>query len=263
MFEVIVCSFNEPEETVRKCIENIRKAGGTPIQVTGVSPIGKARNLGLRLSKTDHVFFIDTDETVSKDYFRSMMDFFQKCTEDVGGIWSLHIPPQYDPTILQRFVQRLLNYYQRSLSQDSDSIGCGGSCFKRQAIEGLLFDEDIRRGEDDLFCRKVKARGWKLRVAPVDLEHSAPKDLHDWIKSEIEGGIGYVQIGGSVRCSLQTLFCSFVRGTTLSFHYNDPIFFFLYPSRLVFRHAGVFKAFFALRARARLMMLNGHTQREI
>jgi len=131
------------------------------------------------------------------------------------------------------------------MNTDITSIGCGGSCFKKQAIEGLFFDENIEAGEDAAFCRKVRARGWKLKIAPVEVEHAKPKNFRDWVKSEIDGGTGYVQVGGSLGYSLKRLFGSPIRGLMLTFHYHDPVFFLLYPLRLIFWYVGILRAVFA------------------
>jgi len=248
MYKAIVCSYNEPKEMLHECLKRIQKAGGVPILVKNVSPVGKARNVGLRQVDEDYIFFVDVDELVPPNYFRSMVDFLEKSGENIGGVWALHVPPRKNSTFLQRFEQRLLNYFQKRLmNTDITSIGCGGSCFKKQAIEGLFFNENVETGEDAAFCERMKTSGWKLKIAPVEVEHAKPKNFRDWVKSEIGGGIGYVQVEGSLGYSLKRLFGSPIRGLMLTFHYHDPVFFFLYPLRLIFWYAGILKAVFALR----------------
>jgi cellulose synthase/poly-beta-1,6-N-acetylglucosamine synthase-like glycosyltransferase len=176
-----------------------------------------------------------------------MIDAFRKCEPNVGGIWALNTPPE-NATILQKLEQGLLNYTQRkSIGQDITAIGCGGSCFKREAIRGLKFDESVVAGEDALFCKVLTKKGWKLRVVPVKIEHVKPRGFSDWIKSEFYGGVGYVQVGGSLVYSIKRLLGSPFRGLQLSLHYHNPLFFFYYPFRLLIWFSGISKAFFTSR----------------
>ena len=243
MYKAIVCSYKEPEETLEKCLKYIRKANGIPVLVKGISPVGKARNTGLMLVNNDYVFFVDADELVPPKYFSNMINFLEKNDPKLGGIWALHVPPK-NATLLQKLDQKLLNYFQRkNMGKDVVSIGCGGSCYTRQAIQGVKFNEKVVTAEDVAFCRKVRERGWKLRIAPIEVEHTKPKDYHDFINSEFYGGVGYVQRGGSFLYSIKRLCGSPFRGLQLSIHFHEPLFFFYYPLRILFWFGGVLKAF--------------------
>jgi len=247
MYKAIVCSYKEPEEMLKKCLARIQEANGIPILVKDISPVGKARNIGLASVNEDYVFFVDMDELVPPDYFETMTKIFEKCEPEVGGIWALHVPPK-NATTLQKLEQGLLNYYQkRNMGKDVSSIGCGGSCYKKQAIQGLKFDEKVATGEDAAFCGKVRERGWKLRIAPIKIEHVKPKNFSDWIKSEFYGGVGYFQLGGSITYSVKRLLGSPLRGLQISIHYRNPLFFFYYPLRLLFWFTGILKASFTIK----------------
>ena len=229
---------------LQKCIRHIREANGIPILVKGeIKPIGKARNIGLTQVDDNYIFFVDTDQLVPTHYFKLMIEFFKKCEPNVGGIWALNVPPE-NATTLQRLEQKVLRFSQkRNLGKDVESIAGGGSCFKKQAIQGLKFNENVVTAEDFLFCRQVRARGWKLRIAPIKIEHVKPKDYHDFMNSEFYAGVGYVQVGGSFLYSIKRLCGSPFRGLQLSVHFHEPLFFFYYPLRILFWFTGVLKAF--------------------
>lgn len=242
MYKAIVCSYKEPKEMLERCLRHIQEAGGIPIVVKAPGGVGKARNIGLMSVDEDYVFFVDVDELIPPNYFGSMINFFEKCEPEVGGIWALHVPPK-NATILQKLEQGLLNYSQkRNMGKDVLSIACGGSCFKKQAIRGLKFDEKLVTAEDAAFCREVRERGWKLRIAPVEIEHVKPKNFGDFIKSEFYGGVGYFQVGGSMAYSVKRLLGSPFRGLQISIHYRNPLFFFYYPLRLLIWFTGILKA---------------------
>lgn len=125
--------------------------------------VSKTRNIGLRTFSGDYVMFVDADDVLTKDCIEIMVDRLEKYDGDV--VDSYHLVMYEDKGKKYYFTEGKLPKEDLVMGSLEDNIEVldkatyiTGKLIKKELLEGLYFDEELRRYEDMLFEHELKYR---------------------------------------------------------------------------------------------------------
>lgn len=142
------------------------------ITVRGVSPVGKARNEGLRRATGDYIAWVDADDEIADDWWTEISTALERDEPDVltfdlayvgwlnrrDCVWGVR---QAEVTLL-----RLLKDVCRDMCRPS--MLCLYAT-KRTLWDGLAFDEKIRVAEDYILLPRILVRAKSCAYVPKKL----------------------------------------------------------------------------------------------
>lgn len=125
--------------------------------------VSKSRNIGLKSFTGDYVFFMDADDYIVKDTIKIMLEASSKYEGDVIDCYHLIIYTNNNKTY--RFTEGKVpkkNLVMGNLKTNIDvltkSTYITGKLIKKELVDGLTFDESLRRYEDLVFEHQLKLR---------------------------------------------------------------------------------------------------------
>ena len=142
--------------------------------------VSNARNLGIEISSSKYITFVDADDTLENNFFQEAYELIEKYNLDViiGGyneiknsniirtrlsLPGLHI---YEGKSIDNFFEKLLTGKTNDINKELGDCPTGRiytRLFKRDSIGNLRFDTNIHMSEDTLFMidytRKVNRIG--------------------------------------------------------------------------------------------------------
>lgn len=157
-YEIIIADAGSKDKTVAIAKKYSCRVipGGLP---------AKGRNEGAKIAKGDLLFFIDSDSTLSPDFFSKLIEEFKKKRL---GIASFQVYPQGN--LIDRICYSIYNFWvwvsQRFLPHATQTVLVKKEI--HQKIGG--FEEEIRIGEDHFYVRvgaKFGRFGFLTKVPPV------------------------------------------------------------------------------------------------
>ena len=138
------------------------------ILVKDVSPVGKARNEGLRRATGDYVAWVDADDEVTEDWLPEILAALES-SPDVVTIdarmvgWDGRRDYVWGPLKKESTIDRLRRDVYRDITRPS---ALWLYVTRRSLWEGLLFDEEARVAEDYLILPKVLERAKSCVYVP-------------------------------------------------------------------------------------------------
>jgi cellulose synthase/poly-beta-1,6-N-acetylglucosamine synthase-like glycosyltransferase len=172
--------------------------------VQGISPAGRARNLGAQRAKGDILLFIDDDACLGhKHILQMMVDLLESDAQTaIVGI-SEQVPE--DATWFQRAIARQVPRISYPILPNNlvsnpplDRFGftaistlcCAVRRTVFEEVEG--FDQDLPRGQDTDFFYRVRRRGYNLVVAAnCWVHHEPPASLKGLLHKSFWYGLGH------------------------------------------------------------------------
>lgn len=197
MVDIVVPVYNTPIEDLQRCFDSISKQTYKDYKVYIIDDgskeevkkfidiyskdkqnfkvkhiinggVSNARNIGINLSKDEYVTFIDSDDTVEKNFLKEAIKILEEKELDViiGGyneikdnkvtrvrksLPGVHI---YEDDRVQLFFIKLLSGKVGNLNKEIGDTPTGRiytRIFRRNSIGSLRFNEDISISEDTLF----------------------------------------------------------------------------------------------------------------
>ena len=197
MIDVIIPVYNTPINDLKRCFDSVLKQTYTDYKVYIIDDgsneetkkfidiyakdksnfyvkhivnggASAARNIGLNLSKSEYVTFVDSDDTVKRGFLNQAIKYIEKYNLDViiGGyneiennkivrvrkcMPGIHI---YEGEKLVLFFKKLLTSKTTKSNIEIGDCPTGRiytRLFKRKSIDDLRFNENIKISEDTLF----------------------------------------------------------------------------------------------------------------
>jgi GT2 family glycosyltransferase len=174
-------------------------AGAEVVQLDMKRPFtaARARNAGyaaLRESGTafDHVQFIDGD-------CRLVPGWIEAGRKALGEDASLGIVTGWRSEIHRdcSIYNAMCDFEWRRPAGDIRTCG-GDMMVRREAFESVGgFDDTVIAAEDDDFCVRIRAAGWKIRRLPVEMTRhdAAMYRFSQWWRRAVRSGHGFAQVG--------------------------------------------------------------------
>lgn len=124
--------------------------------------VSHARNAGIEASTGDYIFFIDSDDFISKDAIEKMVNTAIKYNADVVDTERLYWYKRNSKLLTFTETKRLKDdLVVGDIYKDPRSITMPryvtGKLYRRSVIGDIRFDETIRCYEDSLFNHQIKA----------------------------------------------------------------------------------------------------------
>ncbi|HEY8284612.1 MAG TPA: glycosyltransferase [Chloroflexota bacterium] len=175
--------------------------------VTGVSPVARARNLGIRRTSSEIVVFIDDDAYFGHERCLQILVASLESDPRIGAVGSSKLVPP-SANALQRAISRQVPrmvYPTVRRNQVSnpplDRYGftaITGTCcaMPRKIFEEIgMFDEEMITGpEDVIFFAQVHRSGYDLVVAGnCWVYHDPPPSMRDLLRKSFWYGVGHAQ----------------------------------------------------------------------
>lgn len=173
-FELIIVNDGAPKEISDFLSDYSHQYDYVEVLCQENSGVAAARNLGLSKCNGEYVTFVDSDDTVTSDNFRKIMDRAKKDNLDVL-MWGLYRcfgdkKVEFSPynEDMELFSEERLKEVQYkclvgilpSFKKPSTVDAAGSACAKLYRLDflrenGLLYTEGLKRAEDMLFNLKV------------------------------------------------------------------------------------------------------------
>lgn len=197
MIDVIIPVYNTPIVDLKRCLDSVNEQSFDDYQVIIIDDgsnkeiknyldkyvldknnfivkhiknggVSNARNTGLKLSKSEYITFVDSDDTIEKDFLKEAYDLIVKNDLDIiiGGynelinnkvvrtrscVGGLHI---YEKDNLNLFFDKLLSAKLRKDNKEISSAPVGRiytRLYKKSVIHDIKFNSNIKMSEDTLF----------------------------------------------------------------------------------------------------------------
>jgi len=251
-FEIVVVDDSSTDDSLKIA----RRYADRLCQTPRNSGPAAARNLGIRNSRSDLIFFLDADCVPRRDWVEKMLKQFADAAIQVvmgkveiersnfvgDSISALGYPAGGSVGF-----DRMWRVSPEGYTHTFSSCNCG---FRRQVFDAFgYFDEDFpyAGGEDTLLARKIFEGGGKIKYCPeVVVVHGARSDLKSFISWQVKRGKSIYlfrkkagSIGTEVHNRLQSI------RNIIKLHLRDPKIFLILPllfGGLVSQQIGYLKA---------------------
>jgi glycosyltransferase involved in cell wall biosynthesis len=168
-FSVIVVDDDSTDETL-SIVDGYSSHLKISIARNGSHNIPRGRNIGISSAHTDIVAFMDSDDYAAPDWTRAIMDTFCEHPEVVliGG----ELRPAYRTHVGHAIA--LNDHAIRRLFLKGELQFCAAnSAINREKLQGTLFDEDFKFGEDIELASRITGIGAKRYVREMVIHQNS------------------------------------------------------------------------------------------
>jgi len=188
-------------------LDSIKNQTITPDEieiVVGVSPNGRARNVGVARTTGDILLFIDDDAVLAHDRVIETMIFFLEDPK-VGVVGASRLVPPDAPSFQQRVARQVARINNPVVHQPLETnpdpplyniqITTTCAAMRRQVFEQAGgFSEVLIRSVDPEFFHRVRKLGYHFILAPDTwVWHPAPSTLGKLLRKHFLYGLGHAQ----------------------------------------------------------------------
>ncbi len=155
--EIILINDGSTDKSKEICESFAKKDKRIQILNKENSGVSSARNHGMRLAKGQYIAFIDGDDYAEENYIEELLKNLKQTESDCVLCGYNRV---YDKKIEQITKEKniYLNKEEFLFSILNVQTGTGftwAKLWKREAIKDVQFDEEVKIGEDALFCMKA------------------------------------------------------------------------------------------------------------
>lgn len=168
-FEVIVVDAESKDETIQ-ILQEYKTKTNLPFRIECVPSlitIGKARQVGLDLSKNEIIAFIDSDvELPYKNWLKNMSEPLQD--EMVAGVQTLAKNKDTDPPILKK-IHSSFEYKNTVININNyEMVGTSHLLIRKSLIEKAGGFKDVWSMEDIKLTKEIMKMGYKFIYMPSE-----------------------------------------------------------------------------------------------
>lgn len=213
-YEILIIDDGSTDDTEEKVAEFQRQHSDYDIKYFYQKNSGpaKARNLGIKESKGEIIFFTDDDCTVPPNWMETLLDGYRR-HPDVVGVGGWHIPPygELEKSATSRYIH-YVSFYSNLFNQSlifseiltNDPIMIFGTfayntanvCYKKEVLQKVGgFNEDFYwpGSEDNDLGFRVALAGFLILYIPFHITHSKAMSFQDFYKMYFRRGAnGYL-----------------------------------------------------------------------
>jgi glycosyltransferase involved in cell wall biosynthesis len=118
---------------------------------------GRARQRGIEQVTTEWFMFVDSDVTLSRDWFKEAE---KKLTSDVGAVWGVNI--DVIPNVRDK---RIIKFQSLIARQCFDLRGgMHDTLIRREAVQGIEIPQELHAYEDTYIINWIRERGYKTVI---------------------------------------------------------------------------------------------------
>lgn len=150
------CSTDDSKEIIKKYA--LKDTRIKPFYSEVNQGVSRTRNIGLKSVSGDYVFFMDADDSISKNAIEIMVEKAIKYDSDL--LDSYHLIIYKDKTFLEHkpLKEDLILGNKDNKEMITKASYITGKLIDVKLIKGLLFNEELRRYEDLVFEHELKLR---------------------------------------------------------------------------------------------------------
>lgn len=191
--EIIIvddASTDKTKEIIKKYTNKDKRI--IPFYQTINKGVSASRNIGLNASTGEYIMFVDSDDLLTKDAVRRMIDISNKYDSDF--VDSYHLFEYTKPSgKIAKFTEKkipkkllVMGSLKENLKILDMSTYVTGKLIKKSLLKGLQFDETLRRYEDMFFEHQVKIRlkNYVFMNKIVYIYHQRPNSLVNTLGKE-------------------------------------------------------------------------------
>lgn len=157
----------------------------------------RARNLGIRKSKGEIIFFLDDDDLVPKDWIELHLRWYKD--KNVAGVGGNHFFKKIswaDSYYLARYLDEFLNVQRWNKKDITKGLATANCSYRKKVLDEVGgFDETypLAAGEDVDLTQRVMALGYDVIKDPsIVTEHLRTETIHSAIKLKFKRMSGAV-----------------------------------------------------------------------
>lgn len=158
------------------------------VVVKGVSPVGKARNEGLRRASGEYIAWVDSDDEIDESWLEEIVGVISSSGTDVITFDAERVGWETKRDVVWGAEQKEvdLEKLRRDVYRDLDRPGSMWLYVTRRELwEGIEFDESVRIAEDYLALPRVLGRAKSIKYIPKKL-YRYMKNEKSLINTEVE-----------------------------------------------------------------------------
>lgn len=168
-FEVILINDGSSDNSLKICEKYADKDKRIVLVNQNNSGVSKARNVGLLKAKGKYITFIDSDDTVDSRYLEILYRNLKSTKADISMCtWNCKENIVYNDRHNLKCWSRQQTFLNMFKTKKIDGSVCS-KLYRRECVENLFFDENLKIGEDQLFAIKAIEKASKVVFQEIPL----------------------------------------------------------------------------------------------
>jgi len=159
---------------------------------------GTARNIGIQQAEGEYIAFTDADCEVEREWLAKLVSWHRRGKRVVGGAVLNGTPESAVGT-----AEYLIEFKEFLPSRPAGNVEFLPTCnlsFHRKIFKDHGYLEDVVKGSDTLFCRKITRKGETILFDPtIRVRHWNRTQFKHFLRNQMELGLGSARIRGKFK----------------------------------------------------------------